>query len=93
MTILEIIELIGWIATALGLISSLIIAISRGQMKAFIIEKMEEAEESGKSGKEKLEYVILAVKDKYKLLTIFINIKNVVEKIIATTKKINYKGE
>ena len=87
MSIREIIELVALIITTLGLIGTLFGAISRGQLKEFIIEKMEEIEDSGKSSVEKLEYVINAVKEKYKILTIIINIQKFVEKVLIRWKK------
>ena len=74
-----------------GSIVAIIIAIVRGDMKRFIEAKMIEAEQSGMSGKEKLEYVIKAVKDKYKIMEIVLNVKAFVEHIIALSKEINAK--
>lgn len=73
-----------------GLIA-IIVAIVRGDMKKFIVEKMEEAEKSGKSGKEKLAYVLEAVKEKYKVMDFILNVKKFVEYIISISKNINAK--
>ena len=73
-----------------GLVS-IIIAIVRGDMKKFIIEKMEEAEKLELSGEKKLEYVLQALKEKYKVLQLLINAKKFIESIIAITKQINVK--
>lgn len=87
----EIIQLIVLIVVTLALIATIIVAIVRGDMKKFIEEKMAEAETLGLSGKEKLEYVINAVKEKYKIMTIILNVKKVIEHIIELSKQINYK--
>lgn len=92
MSITEIIELISLIIATIGMISTIIAEIAKGKMKSFILEKMEEAEASGKDGDEKLLFVISEVKKKYKIAAILLNIKEFVEKIISVTKKINYKG-
>ena len=73
-----------------GLIT-IIVAIVRGDMKKFIIEKMEEAEQLELDGAKKLQYVLEAVKEKYKLMELFLNVKKFVEQIISITKQINYK--
>ena len=87
----EIIQLIVLIVTTLALIATIVVAIVKGDMKKFIEEKMVEAEKSGLSGEEKLKYVINSVKEKYKVMTIILNVKNVVERIIELSKQINYK--
>lgn len=87
----EIIQLIVLIVTTLALIATIVVAIIRGDMKKFIEEKMVEAENLGLSGEEKLKYVINSVKEKYKVMTIILNIKNVIEHIIELSKQINYK--
>lgn len=73
-----------------GLIT-IIVAIVRGEMKKFIIAKMEEAENLKLDGLKKLQYVLEAVKEKYKLMELFLNVKKFVESIIEISKKINYK--
>ena len=57
------------ISSLVGLITALV----RGDMKKFIEEKMIEAEKSGKSGKEKLAFVIEAFKAKYKIMQFILN--------------------
>ena len=88
MSIETIITLITLGVIALGGIAGIIVAIIRGDMKKFIVEKMEEAEEKFKDlpkpqkSIQKLQYVIEAVKEKYKLVNVFLNIKKFVEYII-----------
>ena len=77
--------------TVLGGIFGIIVAVVRGDMKKFIEQKMVEAEESGKSGGEKLAYVINAVKDKYKVMELFLNVKKFIEHVIELSKRINSK--
>jgi K+-sensing histidine kinase KdpD len=91
MSVQEIVELVGLGVTIIALIVSIIVAIVKGNLKDFITEKMKEAEASDKSGKEKLEYVIKAVKEKYKLATLLIDVREFIEKIIDITKNINSK--
>jgi len=93
MSVLEIVELIILIITTLGLVVTLITAILKGKLKEFIIEKMEEAETQELTSASKLEFVISAVKEKYKILTIILNVKTFIEKVIEVTKNINYKGK
>lgn len=93
MTVTEIIELISLIVTTLGLIVSIVTAIVKGNLKNFILEKMQEAEAKQElTGEQKLMFVIEEVKNKYKIITIIMNIKKFIEKVISVTKKINYKG-
>ena len=73
-----------------GLIA-ILIAIVRGDMKKFIEEKMVEAENLDMSGEQKLKYVMEAVKEKYKVLELLLNVKKFIEKVIAITKQINAK--
>lgn len=91
MSLYEIIQLVLLIIITLALITTIVVSVVRGDMKKFIEEKMAEAEKLGLSGKEKLEYVINAVKEKYKIMTIVLNIKKVIEHIIELSKQINYK--
>ena len=72
-------------------IGTIIIALIRGDMKKFIEAKMVEAESMELGGKEKLEFVLKAVKEKYKVLEIVLNVKAFIEHIIALSKKINAK--
>lgn len=78
---------IGLLGTIIGLITALV----RGEMKKFIQEKMIEAEKSGKSGEEKLAFVVEAFKEKYKIMQFILNVKQFVEKIIELSKQINAK--
>lgn len=98
MTPNEIVELVAIIAVTLALIIVLFVAIARGDMKKFIEEKMAEAEikyesitDLNEKAKLKLTYVIEAVKEKYKIMTIILNVKKVIEHIIKLSKQINYK--
>lgn len=93
MSIAEIIELVGLGITVVSLIGSIVVAIAKGKMRDFIVEKMEEAEASGKDGSSKLQYVIDEVSKKYKIAKLLMDTKAFVEKVIAATKKINVKGE
>ena len=86
-----IITLIALGVAIIGGLAGIIISIVRGDMKKFIVEKMEEAEKSGKSGKEKLAYVLEAVKEKYKVLELILNVQKFVETIIDISKQINSK--
>ena len=70
---------------------TIIVALIRGELKKFVIEKMEEAEKLSGDGKKKLDYVLNAVKEKYKVLELFLNIKKFIEKIISISKEINAK--
>lgn len=76
---------------ALTGIVGLLVAFFRGEMKKFIEEKMTEAEKSGKSGTEKLQYVIDAFNTKYKIGAIILNCQKFVEQIITLSKNINAK--
>lgn len=87
----EIIQLVVLIVVTLALIATVVVAIVRGDMKKFVEEKMVEAEKLELSGKVKLEYVLNAVKEKYKTMTIILNVKKVIEHIIELSKQINYK--
>ena len=91
----EIVELVSLGITIIGLISSIIVAVRSNKLKEFVLQKMEEADEKFKDLKKpeksikKLEYVMNAVKDKYKILSLIVNVKEFIEKIIDATKKIN----
>ena len=76
---------------AISGIAGIIVAIVRGDMKKFIVEKMEEAEKSEMTGTQKLQFVLQAVKEKYKLVEVFLNAKKFVEYIISISKGINCK--
>ena len=87
----EIISLIVLGVVCLFGVISIIVAIIRGDMKKFIKEKMAEAEKLSMNGQQKLEYVINAVKEKYKIPELVLNIKKFIENIIEISKQINYK--
>lgn len=91
MSIQEIIYLVLLGVAVVSGIVAIVVAIVRGDMKKFIEEKMVEAEKQDLDGAKKLEYVLNAVKEKYKILELLINAKKLVEHIIALTKQINYK--
>ena len=76
---------------ALGGLIAIFIAIVRGEMKKFIEEKMVEAEQLELSGEKKLAYVLQAVKEKFKIVEVFLNCKKFIEHLIDLTKKINAK--
>lgn len=76
---------------ALSGIIGLLVAFFRGEMKKFIEEKMTEAEKSGKSGAEKLQYVVDAFNEKYKIGALVLNCQKFIEQIIALSKNINCK--
>lgn len=97
MSVAEIIELVILGLLVLAGILAIVVAIIRGDMKKFIEEKMVEAEELYKDlpqpekSKQKLTYVLQAVKEKYKLMELFINAKKFIEHIIDLSKQINAK--
>lgn len=91
MQIETIISLVVLGVVILASLITIIVAIVRGDMKKFIIAKMEEAEKMELSGAEKLKYVLNAVKEKYKVLELILNVKKFVEQIISITKEINAK--
>ena len=75
----------------LGGILSIVVAIVRGDMKKFIEEKMIEAENLKLSGEKKLAYVLNAVKEKYKVMELVLNVRKFIEHIIDLSKQINAK--
>ncbi len=87
----QIIELIFLVLSTLGLIAVIVVSLIKGDMQKFIKEKMVEAEQSGLDGVKKLQFVIDAVKDKYKILQIIVNVQKFVNDLVALTKKINYE--
>lgn len=97
MQIETIISLVVLGVVILASLITIIVAIVRGDMKKFIVEKMEEAEKlfedlpKEEKTKKKLQYVLEAVKEKYKIMELFLNVKKFVEYIISITKQINYK--
>lgn len=91
MEIREIIELVCLCISTVGLITTLFTAITKGKLKEFVIQKMEEVETKELTSVEKFDYVVNAVKEEYKILAILINIETFIEKVIDISKKINYK--
>lgn len=92
---MSVVEILSLVIMGLGLISSIlafVIEIKKGKVKEFIIEKMESAEEKFTDGEAKLQYVINAVADEYKIFKFILNTKTFVEKIIEISKKINHKN-
>lgn len=92
------ISLITAIIAVIGLVGALITSLRSGSLKQFILEKMEEAEKKYKDIVDKderaiakLEYVINAVKEKYKLLALLIDIKKIIEILVKFSKQVNYK--
>ena len=72
-------------------VAAILLLIFNKSMKEFVIEKMEEAEKQGKSGAEKLAYVLKAFEEKYKIFQFILNAKKFIEYIIGITKQINNK--
>lgn len=91
MELKEIIELVSLAITTIGLVATIVGSIFKGKLKEFIVKKMEEVENMHKTPVEKLQYVVEAVKDEYKLAKIVLNVEQFVEKIIDISKHINYK--
>lgn len=96
MSVREIIELVLLGLMIIFAIVTLIISIKNGEFKEFIVEKMAEAEiqfpkEMENYQAKRLNYVIEAVKEKYKIMSLIFNIQKFVEYICKITKKINYK--
>ena len=89
MTVETIITLIILGIAILGGIASIVIAIVRGDMKKFIVEKMKEAGELYKDlpkpekSIKKLQYVLEAVKEKYKIAELFMNVRKFIEYIVS----------
>ena len=77
------------IAVLSGIIG-IVVAVIRGDMKKFIEEKMIEAE-TMQGSVEKLTYVLNAVKQKYKIVELVLNVKKFIEHIIDLSKQINSK--
>ena len=91
MQIGTIVSLVTLGVVTLGGIVTIIVAIIRGDMKKFIEEKMIEAEKLEMTGREKLAYVLEAVKEKYKLMEVVMNVRKFIEHIIEISKNINSK--
>lgn len=91
MQIETIVSLVTLGVVTLGGIVTIIVALVRGDMKKFIEEKMIEAEKLEMTGREKLAYVLEAVKEKYKLMEVVMNVRKFIEHIIEISKNINSK--
>lgn len=97
MNIETIITLIVLGVLAIGGIVAFGIALIRGEVKKYICEQMKIAEEKFKDlpkpekSIKKLQYVINAVKEKYKLVELFMNIRKFIEYIVTLSKDINNK--
>lgn len=83
-----IIELVVAGVLALIGIGAIIVAIVRGELKQFIVEQMRIAEEKFKDlpkpqkSIQKLQFVINAVKEKYKLAELILNVRKFIEYIV-----------
>lgn len=79
-------------AIALILIIAILWSICRGELQKYIVEKMNEAEKKyadlpkPERSKKKLAYVLNAVKEKYRLPELFLNVKKFIEYIVSMTK-------
>ena len=94
MSLEEIKELVLLITAIISLIVSIVTIISsavKNNLSAFVREKMQEAEASGLTGSQKLEFVLEAVKEKYKFKQLVNLAKELVEKLIEFSKKVNAK--
>ena len=101
MTITEISELVGLIATGFGLIVSIFVYVRRvfkdikeKKLKAFIEEKIIEAEKrSDLNGSQKLVYVLSCLYEEYgkEYDKIIDNSKEYIEECIEFSKKVNNK--
>lgn len=91
MSIDAIITLVFAVIAVVGILVTIITAIRSGSLKEFILDKMAEAETMFTKPEEKLNYVIEAVKKKYKILSLIINIKVIIETLISFSKRVNYK--
>ena len=99
MTVAEISELVALITSLLGLIGMVVAyvrkvykTIKEKNLKQFIEEQMEIAEQTEIDGKQKLLMVVSAVEERYGLkeyLKIEKEVKDYIEECIAFSKKIN----
>lgn len=92
MTLTDIIALIVLAVITVIMIAVLIISIVNGDLRKYVEDTMKEAETMDLSGEEKAKYVIEAVKKKYKIAAIIVNVKKIIERVIDLSKHINYKG-
>ena len=91
MSVDTIITLVLAVVSIIGILVTIITSARSGSLKEFILEKMEEAEEKFSKPEEKLNYVLEEVKKEYKLLSLIVDIKLVIETLIKFSKKVNYK--
>lgn len=91
MSVQTIILIVALGVSVLAGIVGVVLAIVRGEMKTFVKAKMVEAEGLEMSGEQKLNYVLQAVKEKYKIMELLLNTKKFIEEVIKITKQINYK--
>ncbi len=92
-TLAMIFEAVGLGLLVLVGIIAIIVGILRGEVQKFIIAKMEEANEKYKDlpkpekSIKKLQYVIDAVKEKYKIASLIMNVRKFIEKIVEIHNK------
>ena len=78
-------------------IITIIVAIARGEVRAFVKEKMAEAEKLYKDvpkpekSKAKLKYVLDAVNEKYKIMKLVMNVRTFIEKAVEFHNSMNGK--
>lgn len=89
----EILILVGLGCGILAGVIAIVVGIIRGEVQKFIIAKMEEANEKYKDlpkpekSIKKLQYVIDAVKEKYKIADLIMNVRKFIEKIVEINNK------
>ena len=89
----EILVLVGLGCGILAGVIAIVVGIVRGEVQKFIIVKMEEAEQQYKDlpkpdkSIKKLQYVINAVKEKYKIAELIMNVRKFIEKIVEINNK------
>lgn len=89
----QILVLVGLGCGILAGIITIVVGIVRGEVQKFIIDKMEEANEKYKDlpkpekSIKKLQYVIDAVKEKYKIAELIMNVRKFIEKIVEIHNK------
>ena len=87
MSVKEIISIVALGLVVISGVVSILIAVARGDLKKFIVEKMEEAEELYKGipkpekSKKKLQYVLKQVDENYGFSKLFLNSKKFIEYI------------
>lgn len=92
-----IISLIALAIAILGALATIVVAFARGKIKEFVKEKIAEAEEKYKDypkpekSELKLRYVLDAVKEKYAMADMVLNIKKFIELAVKFFNKM--KGD